>query len=349
MMKFLEQRIREWEEAERAQSEKPRYYAGLSRFVRFSDYKFEKVGKYQQLSIVPTENARIEWYRPFDFEPGPLRDYLEVRNALRRARNNEEQFILDHMMSFIDGDMPSSEREKERAIKRVKAATRSYTRENRKFRDRAIANTEKQPILTPELESGFQSRLDRDKPLILDFCRRYGDVASGHASESTLRHTYDVQMNHPRPLPKSRRMDFEAWIREHPDLQSGLVANWYYPSHIVQMYDAWDRFRTSSAASEPVDQFIESLNGFAVQAGLRLVFLNGHWGIDFEVSHLRDALGVMLINNITSGRDQIRMCALKDCHRPFLTRDPRANYCCHAHSQRGRVRKHREKQNGKKQ
>ena len=349
MTKSIEQRIREWEEAERANGDKPRYYAGLGRFVRFSDYKFERVGKHQQLSIVPTEDARLEWYRPFDYEPGMLRDYLEVKNTLRTARDAEEQLVLDHMMSYLEGGLPSGECEKEAAVKRAKAATGSFTRENRKVRDRMIASVERLPILTPELDSRFRSRLERDKPLILDFCRRYGDAVSGHVSESALRESYDREKNYLKRLPKSKRMDFEGWVREHPVLQSGLVANWYYPSHIIQIYDAWERIRTSTTASVPADQIVDLLNGFAVHAGLRLVFLNGRWGIDFEVGHLMDALGIMLINNIISGRDQIRMCALEDCRRPFLTRDPRANYCCPAHSQRGRVRKHRERQNGKRQ
>lgn len=348
MKKSLEQRIREWEEAERSNSDKPRYYAGLGRLARFSDYKFERVGKRRQLSIVPAEDARVEWYRPFDYEPGMLRDYLEVKNTLRTPRNAEEQLVLDHMMSYLEGGLPSGECEKETIVKKAEAAAGSFSRENRKVRDRFIANAERLPILTSELDSRFRSRLERDTPLILDFCRRYGDAVSGHASERSLRESYDREKDFFMRLPKAKRLDFEGWVREHPDLQSGLVANWYHPSHILQMYDAWERLRTASA-TEPLGPFIELLNGFAVDAGLRLAFLNGRWGIDFEVGHVMDVLGIMLINNITSSRDQIRMCALADCRRPFLTRDPRANYCCPAHSQRGRVRKHRERQNGKTQ
>ncbi len=322
---------------------------GLSRLARFSDYRYERVGKYNQLGIVPAEDARVEWYRPFDFEPGMLRDYLEVTNTLRTARDAEEQFVMDHMRNYLDGALPPSERDREKTIRRVKAVTGSSTRQSRIYRDRVIADIASLPILTPELDARFRSRLERDKPLILDFCRRYGDASAGHASESALRESYDREEDGFKRLPKSKRMDFEAWVREHPDLRSGLVANWYHPSHILRIYDAWERLRASSTATEPVDQPIERLNGFAVHAGMRLVFLNGRWGIDFEVGHLLDALGIMLINNLTSGRDQIRMCALGDCRRPFLTRDPRANYCCPAHSQRGRVRKHRERQNGKKQ
>jgi hypothetical protein len=87
------------------------------------------------------------------------------------------------------------------------------------------------------LDSRFQSRLERDTPLILDFCRRYGDAVSGHASERALRESYDREKDYFKRLPKSKRMDFEGWVREHADLQSGLVANWYHPSHILQMYD----------------------------------------------------------------------------------------------------------------
>ena len=344
-MRSLEERIREWEETERAQSEKPRYYAGLSKLFRFSDYKYKSIGNNRQLTIVPTENARVEWYRPFDFEPGMLRDYLGVRNALRMPRNSEDRIVLDHMRSFLAGDLPSSEHDKKMQIERIKDYDKPGTRRRREDAERHIAFVKRLPVLTPELESRFQSRLDHDKPLILDFCRSYGDVFADAASENILREFYDDEMK--PPLPKSERVDFEEWIRENYDSHTGLVTLWYEPCHILQMYDAWEGIRIASISSGPADQFVDLLNGFTVIAGVRLVFLKGHWRIDFEVEYLMDALGIMLINNVMSGRDQIRICALEDCRRPFITRDPRANYCCHEHSQRGRVRKHRERQNGK--
>jgi hypothetical protein len=326
--------------------DKPRYYAGLCRLVRFSDYTIEKPRKDQALWIKPAENTRVEFYQPFDFEPGMLRDYLDVRNTLRTARSAEEQLILDHMGNFLTGMLSSSEREKQMTIERIKNSDKSRTRKERKDAERRIAFWEQLPVLTPELTSRFQSRLDRDKPLILDFCRRYGDAFAGTASEGILRAYYDDEMK--PPLPKSERVDFGEWIRENYESHGGLVSNWYEPCHILQMYDAWEKIRASSIESGPVDQFIDLLNGFTVSAGLTLVFHSGHWRIDFEAGYLMDALAIMLINNITSGIDQIRLCALEDCRRPFVARDPRSNYCCQTHSQRGRVRKHRKKQNGKK-
>lgn len=156
-------------------------------------------------------------------------------------------------MSYIEGGLPSIEEAKETAVKRLEAATGAITRENRKFRDRAIAFAERLPILTPELDFRFRSRLEHDKPPILDFCRRYGDIASGHAAEITLRESYDRERDYLKRLPKSKRMDFEGWVREHPDLQSGLVANWYYPSHIIRIYDAWERIRTFPTESVPAE------------------------------------------------------------------------------------------------
>jgi hypothetical protein len=339
-MKSLEQRIREWEEAERAQNEKPRYYAGLGRFARFTDYKIIEEGKDRRFTLVPTENANVEWYRPFDFEPSFLCDYLEVRNALRYGKNSEAQFILDHMSSFLLGDLPSSERDKAARIK-------DASRQKRAIAEKQIAFIERLPVLTPELESEFRSRLEHDKPVILDFCRRYGDIESGDSSESALREAYKADSYRFQSLPKTQRVEFEPWIRKHSDLRVGALEYWYEPNQILTLFKAWEQYRISSSASAPMDQFINVINGFTVQAGLRLAFVNAHWGIDFEAGRLKDVLGIMLINIITAGKDQIRICALDDCRRPFITRDPRANYCCHAHSQRGRVRKHREKQNGK--
>jgi hypothetical protein len=104
---------------------KPRYYAGLCRLVRFGDYIIEKPVKDQALRIKPAENARVEFYQPFDFEPDMLRDYLDVRNTLRTARSAEEQLILDHMGNFLTGMLPSSEREKQMEIKRIKNSDKS--------------------------------------------------------------------------------------------------------------------------------------------------------------------------------------------------------------------------------
>jgi hypothetical protein len=213
------------------------------------------------------------WYRPFDYEPGMLRNYLEVKDTLRTARNAAEQLVSDHMKSYLAGSLPSGECGKAATVKKAKAAAGSFSRENRKLCDRMIANAERLPILTPELDSRFRSRLERDAPLILDFCRRYGDAVSGHASERALRGSHDREKDYFKRLPKSKRMNFEGWVREHPDLRSGLVANWYHPSHILRMYDAWEQLRTSSA-TEPLGPFIKLLNGLAVDAGLRLAFLN---------------------------------------------------------------------------
>jgi hypothetical protein len=351
MVKSLEERIRDWEEAEKAQREKPKYYAGLIRLFRFSDYeyKYKTERKIRTLTIVPTKDARIEYYKPFDFEPGMLRDYLEVKNALRAARKGEDQVVVDHMKSFLDGVLPSSEGDKQNEIERLKRYPKSSRGEEKKraeeYVKERIAFVERLPILTPELESKFQARLNRDKPLILDFCRTYGDVREWTACEGILRDIHADEMK--PPVPKSERMGFEEWLREESGWYPGSVNDWYDMGLIVERHDAWERIRTSSDSSDPVDKYIELLNGFTISAGVRLVLVNGHWRMDFEVEYLMDALGIMLINTILSGKDQIRICALDDCRRPFITRDPRANYCCQAHSQRGRVRKHRKMQNGK--
>ena len=342
-MKPIEIDMRKWEEE--TFREKPRYYAGLCRLVRFSDYTIENKAKSRMPSIEPAENARVEFYRPFDYEPGMLRDYLEVRNALRTARSTEERVILGHMRSFLTGELPKSERDRQKKIERIKDYYKSSARKERKGDERHIASIERMPVLTPELKSEFESRLNRDKPLILDFCRRYGDAFVDTASEAVLRTYYNDEMK--PPLKKAERVDFEEWIRENYESHSGMVAEWYEPCHILQMHDAWEKIRTSSAESEPADQLVDLLNGFTVTAGLVLAFHGGHWRIDFEAGNLMDALAIMLINNITSGMDQIRICALEDCRRPFVTRDPRSQYCCQTHSQRGRVRKHRKKQDGK--
>ena len=171
--------MREWEEAEQARSDKPRYYAGLGRFVRFSDYQFERVGKHRQLTIVPAENARVEWYRPFDFEPGMLRDYLEVKNTLRTAskcRRTARAGSHDE----LPGRRPAfGECEKEAIVKKAKATAGPFRGRTGKYAIGFIANAERLPILTPELDSRFRSRLEHDTPLILDFCRRYGDAVVG--------------------------------------------------------------------------------------------------------------------------------------------------------------------------
>lgn len=75
------------------------------------------------------------------------------------------------------------------------------------------------------------------------------------------------------------------------------------------------------------------LNRTEAQIGLSQI--NGIWQIDFHVRTVHDAANLMLINNLTSGKDQIRKCALDDCPKFFLVRNPRATYCCAKHSQLG--------------
>jgi hypothetical protein len=344
----LGKRIRDWEEAERAQREKPKYYAGLIRLFRFSDYEYKKKEEGRDFAIVPTKDARIEYYRPFDFEPGMLRDYLEVKNALRMARKGEDPVVADHMKGFLDGALFSSEADRQKEIESyeryVKSKRGEEKKESEEYAKESIAFIERSPILTPELESKFQARVNRDRPLILDFCRTYGDVREWTACEGILRDIHAEEMN--PHVPKRERLGFEEWLREESGWHNGSVSHWYDTGLIVERYDAWERIRTSSDSSDPVEKYIELLNGFTIGAGVRLVLVNGHWRMDFEVEDPIDALGIMLINTILSGKDQIRTCALDDCRRPFITRDPRANYCCQAHSQRGRVRKHRKKKNG---
>jgi hypothetical protein len=347
MKKSFEQYLENWADDDTRPADQPSYYAGQCRLMRLSNYIFD----YTRKRIVRAPDAQVEWYRPFDHEPQLLREYLESMAAVRTARDAEDRAILGNMARYLTNELPRNESEKQTLIKKTRDFIKSIPNPSTYFIEKEMSITVGIVILTPTLENKFRERFEHDLPYILDFLRRYGRVSSLESrEEGAARNEYN---NYGRV--RGRHASFEDYLKSRDDTDAESIPfpfPWYrWRDTGTGEYEQW--------SSEPYDMLqllsvdlSERQKGFLhrylfamrAEANIGLTKDNRSYRIDYYVKNLRSALRVMLFNIFTSGKDHIKKCALNDCSTFFFTRDMRANYCCPEHSQRGRVRKYREKQ-----
>ena len=341
MGKTFEERLREWEEVAREEAAKkdaarPRYYAGQCRLIRFSDYEFDS----KRGLIVRTPNSHIEWYRPFDYEPAMLIDYLEVISSIRGITNHEDRLTLCYMGDYLTHKLPRTEDEKKVLVEEKRAdLEKDHPWEHqRRTSQLLVEKAINAPILTPVIEQQFQTRFNRDIPLILDFHRKYGRFGAIASDPFGWR---DVEPELAKLIEK------EDLKRDDGHAISQGMSPWYptvgEPDETLEVFEAWHEYRSGTTQLNQ-ERLLFLICGHHVDVELGVILHKGTFRLDYIVNTVSIAIAIMLINNMTSGGEQIRKCALDDCYRFFLTPDMRAKYCGPKHSQLGRVRAYRKRQ-----
>lgn len=356
----------EWEKRpERMQElrelDKPRPYGGQVRFPRFSGYELVEGRHFR---IIPTENARIEWYRPFEYEPDILRDYLNVVSEIKKVNDIKafpRQFVRDApkiidfciKYGFLTGPNEEDLLNEYGVIDFIRERDIEYWAERVKV-------TPKQ--FTKVFEKDFEAIKSSFDTWVLQAFR-------GLWKKKDIETITENPATSWPPSPEDRLKlahgdSIHSWYIEalcdYFNLWRSFVEGGFHPTdpytesrpegpghtRLEALMAAARRVRFVVPASVRTGQiraktWAEVLTFPELETKVYLSLVDGRWRIDYKPTTLADALQIMLMNLIAGAKEQIRYCALEECGRAFTTTDPRAHYCCPLHSQRGRIRKYR--------
>jgi hypothetical protein len=310
-----EKEMRQWELAEREAHERPRYYAGLGRWHRFSKYILVR-DEHNNLAIAPAPDSTMEFYRPFDQYPQILIDYLSLADFITRKSTDLERQALEEILN-PDIHYPN-------------VYYRSPEEKNRLEQDA--------PRILGFCNQYGTTRMDSSKRW------RYWDL------ESVLVPT--IQMPRRKSQTDSQykadQIKREQYFIHQFRNEKSFVASWHH--HCVNILDwaeNWKIFRNGEFAPDdnnpnaPRTTWRDTLSGiYAFNVQLSIGYKNS-WQIDYEFDSLLDALNIMFVLNVTSENQQVRLCKREGCRKAFLARNSRSLYCSDKCLSRDKVRKWR--------
>ncbi|NLV32373.1 MAG: CGNR zinc finger domain-containing protein [Acidobacteria bacterium] len=344
----LAQEQHEWDLREQLHKERPQYFAGHGMWPRFSNYEIrtEKgirdkdrttnickhcgwsrlpLEEYSYLAICPAKDASLTWYKPFDLYPGILFEFIDLAASLSR---DSEIF------------------ESEYSIKKAPWIFKSESDITSPVLSRSNKMT----------DVWIKDRIERDGPRLLNFYTKYGQITGAPFKKDYysdfLNWGKRLAILNPKKLKRAVKLgtlkkDYDSWVhsvlRDNAEDIRLTYASCY---HLKFWVDLWQEY---CATGNNADGFRNDQTPWASvfdrciapNITLKIRPRRKTWQIDYDFDQLFHAIMVMFLLNISSEKNQIRICALPECGRPFLSANPRARYCCNSHAVRSRVRKFR--------
>lgn len=315
--------------SEEVVSQRRHVLSGRGTWPRYSAYEIVKTE--HSVYVAPKPGARLEFYRPFDHYPQILVDFLSMAKELAAA--SEDPFPPD----FVSRDLWSAAR---------------------KSKLQKVAEEAVLPFV------GRYGLLGLYSYFIVDWvweCQRW-DEEAGECKEWGVSLTLSGEWWGPN---KMRYSEYARWFypedaipRFNPDLfhhsvlerQRESVDNiMAATSWLYRQYSIWSEFSTAKSQPHP-DEFWDEqreipwsarLEQIAVPAQVGIVFRNGRPEMDWRFTSLLEALGIMLVENITVADHPVRTCLV--CGTPFIPSRSDSWGCSPAHRNTIRTWRHRGK------
>jgi hypothetical protein len=295
-----------------------RFFPEQEQWFRFSSYEIVSL-RPGFLYVRPHSGAQLSWYKPFDHYPKILQDYLDLAHGL-----NDPEGPMD--------DAQFRERINRHA-RRVLEFAHEYGALGLlwqcapQFRWNGEAESAflppsvwaaSLPLTAAELASGMD--LQRLLSLFL-ITKRFP------SSEIVFRKTNLAEYGEP---VMSVARDARDLLRIHSDWQR-FQSGGHSPDDV--WVDASGRKWQGKTWRQMLVRDIKLDN-----IGLTVRLNRDQIKLDYTFPSLISALRIMLALNVSSGSEQIRSCALKECGRPFVPKSERGRYCSDSHSNLDRQR-----------
>jgi hypothetical protein len=289
----------------------PQLVRSEGQWFRFSRYEIVS-----GTHIVPTKNARIAFYRPFDFYPQILQDYLDLGRVVRWLPADSEKEAWTHL---TDNAKHVLEFVEKYGVPGILWACEPRTDFNYGREDRIFVTRDSGLFHVDRRAHGWQDQKEFLKWFRVD---RF-------SIDSALRYSASFLKAYAEPIQGV--ISDAVGLFEHAEDWQRLRESGMNPS---------DHYYGKTGRPIPGWTWEDKLRGdIATEAILTIHFDGSQPRLDYTFYSLISALHIMFALNIAApATGQIRLCSLPECGQPFEARYDRARYCNDLHANRDRQR-----------
>ncbi len=333
--------------------DRPGLIGGHGVWPRFSQYEATCFGKWR-LYIRPAVNARIEWYRPYDYQPRIMLDYLELASSLERIGFgpwSEHDTKNIRRLKYTEHARVLSEEQVQLKVKRIIEFCQKYGLLGLYWERLAhLVGYQYTPYYHPPYYSHPLPLVDREKQKFKDEAWVKAVSVANLFFERMPRQ--EVLRRATKVLePDDPKMD-EFW-RGYSEWVKWIEIDAH---NFLQTFKAWSLFFSSSQS--PGDNSTYDKNrrhNYSWEKHLQLLSItrptgitvsyDHNWKVEYIFDSLSSAIRLLFIQNIIS-REPLKACG--ECGAPFISQNPRAKYCSVSHEHRARQRRYLDKRKGRR-